>query len=122
MRGRGGEVESATRVCFALSHDKSSWEEVWVNESRRGGPTAIQVRGGGCLMAGGMDSTSGDSLGTAELWDEESQTTYRPTDHDVLLVLVLLLGGALSAVPLHTHTCTHARPTTAISRDRTHWQ
>ena len=76
VRGRGGEKGSATRICFALSHDRRSWEEVWVNESRRGGPTAIAVRGGGCLMAGGMSPEDGTSLMTAELWDEESGGTY----------------------------------------------
>ena len=76
VRGRGGKTGSPTRVCYALSHAKNSWEEVWVNESRRGGPTAVPIRGGGCLIAGGMDPENGDSLSTVELWDEESGNSY----------------------------------------------
>eukprot|EP01047_Picozoa_sp_COSAG01_P053390 COSAG01_NODE_5719_length_4077_cov_50.179990_1_plen_500_part_00 len=76
VRGRGGEVGSATRVCFALSHDRTSWEEIFTVSTRSGSPAAIPVRGGGCIMAGGMDDATGKSMKCAELWDEESCQSF----------------------------------------------
>jgi hypothetical protein len=76
VRGRGGDVGSSTRCAYVLNHAHTVWTELWVNKSRKGGPTCTPMAGG-ALMAGGISSdASGGSLKTAEIWDEESDKYF----------------------------------------------